>query len=403
MKLAVLSHRFPYPPDRGDCLTLLNLLRVVAPQHTVHLLSLSEREPHREGLRILEELGVEHRTVVLPRGRSMVQAGMALLTGGSMQLAYFQSPEFAAAAAELAAYGPFDCVLAHAVRVVPLAQRIPARRRVFMAFDCLSEHLRRAARHASLPTRLLLEEEARRLARVEREGAEWADEVWMISDEDARLFPTRHRSRLRVVRQGIGAAVEGADWRPDGRTLLFVGRMDVRHNVEAARRLCQRVLPLVRRSLPHVGVRLVGAAPSARVQALSRLRGVEVTGPVRDLSREYANAAALVAPITFSTGVQNKVLEAAAAGLPVVTTTSAARGVGPALAKFLDVSDSDEGLAEACVRLLRNPESARARAEDARAAVRRVFRWGNMLEALEQPHLRPLADESSAGAGLLTG
>lgn len=221
------------------------------------------------------------------------------------------------------------------------------------------------------------------MARLESEAAEWADEVWLVSEVDAAHFSTPHRHKLRVVPLGVAEADER--WAPDGRTLLFVGRMDVRHNVEAARRLCREVLPRVRRALPQARVRVVGSSPAPTVRRLARLEGVEVTGPVERLEDEYASAGALVAPITFATGVQTKILEAAAIGLPVITTPIAAEGVGAALRAHLRVAESDDDLAAAVLSVLTDPESARAMAGRARLVVRERFSLQNMLTALEQP------------------
>jgi glycosyltransferase involved in cell wall biosynthesis len=386
LKIAILTFRFPFPPNRGDRLTLLNFMKLMAPRHEVHLFALSEKPPPPEGLKLVADLGVKARVFPVPKARSLWQSALALPGKGALQLAYFRSAEMEAALREYE-NDKFDAVLLHSVRLLPEARMLRADRKIFMAIDTLSLALRRAAEWTPWPRRLLLLEEATRLAAAEREGAEWSDEVWMVSDVDAHYFPTETPEKLRVVRQGIGVEPRpGVRWTPDGRTLLFVGRMDVHHNVEAARRLCEGVFPIVRESMPEARVRLVGASPAPGVKRLAQLDGVEVTGSVEDLHEEYEHAGVLVAPLTFCTGVQNKILEAAAAGLPVVTTSKPAEGVGQDLGSKLWVAETDGSMAAAIVSILKNPDAARARAEQARKAVLENFSWSNMLEALEHPH-----------------
>jgi polysaccharide biosynthesis protein PslH len=386
VNITILSHRFAYPPDRGDRLTLYHFLRVAAPRHAVRLLSVCPEPPSEADRAAVRGLGVDARTFPLPRAAALLQTALALPGSGSLQVAYFHSAAMQRAVRALDASGPVDCVIAHAVRTVPTARLLRARRRIFMAQDCLSLAMRRSAGWARWPMSAVLREEAGRLARIETGAAEWADEVWLVSEVDARHYPTPHRHKLRVVRHGVAADADaGARWAPEGGTLLFVGRMDVRHNVEAACRLCERLLPRVRQAVPGVRARVVGSSPSPAVRRLARLPGVEVTGAVPRVQDEYLRAGVLLAPLTFATGIQNKILEAAAAGLPVVTTPLAAEGLGPDLGAQLVVAESDDELVAAAVSVLSDPDPARARAERAREVVHRVYSWNNMLQALEQP------------------
>jgi glycosyltransferase involved in cell wall biosynthesis len=246
--------------------------------------------------------------------------------------------------------------------------------------------LRRTIPHTSGPGRWALQIEAPRVERAERDATAEMDEVRVVSDPDAREFPASRAGRVRVVRQGVAAKIDPQlARRSDGRTLLFVGRLDVRHNIAAAVRLCQNLLPRVRRHFPEARVLLVGASPGRQVRALGRLPGVSVPGPVPDLQEVYAGAAALVAPLTFCTGIQNKLIEAAAAGLPVITTPEPAEALGETLARELWAAAGDEELANAILGVLSDPRAAESRAARARAAVRETFKWSNLLEALEHP------------------
>ncbi|MBI5837554.1 MAG: glycosyltransferase [Candidatus Eisenbacteria bacterium] len=390
MKIALLTFRYPHPPDRGDRITALGLLKVASPKHRFHVLAQCQHAPAPASERYMRDLGVDMRTVRLARERSTVQMVLALPGRDSFQLAYFRSRAFEAAAQDLDARGPFDCVIAHAVRMLPAARLVRARRRILLAVDCLSMAMRRMAECSRGPVRWLAAEEAKRLARAEALGAEWADEVWLISDVDAAEFPTPLRHKVRVVRQGINVGLDPRlGWQPDGRTLLFVGRLDVRHNIAAVQRLCREILPRVRREAPRARVRIVGASPAPAVKALAFIPGVEVAGRVEDLQQEYVRAAAMVVPLTFSSGMQNKILEAAAAGLPVVTTTNGAAGLGPTLGARVTVADSSDAMARAALRILAHPGEFLALAGRAKQAAWEGFRWENFLDALNRPMAVP--------------
>ena len=386
MKVAFLTFRFPHPADRGDRISSLGFLEAVSPRHEVSVLAVCDSPPPPESLAYLRGRGIDIRPILLPKYRSLAQTLFALPGRAPLQQAYFRSPDMERAARELDARGPFDCLVLHSIRPLPLYPLIRAKRRILMGVDCLTLLLRRTIPHTAPPYRWVLQAEAPRVERAERQATLDMDEVWVVSEPDATAFPAAREGRVRVVRQGVAARID-ADLarRSDGRTLLFVGRMNVGQNIAAAERLCQNLLPRVRQKFPHARVRVVGNSPVARVKALGRLEGVEVSGPIPDLQQAYATAAVLVAPLAYSTGIQNKLLEAAAAGLPVVTTPDPADALGSAVARELWTASSDEEFEQVIAGVLSDPRAAEERAARARVAVRETFKWTNLLEALEHP------------------
>jgi glycosyltransferase involved in cell wall biosynthesis len=121
--------------------------------------------------------------------------------------------------------------------------------------------------------------------------------------------------------------------RPPGarKTLLFAGSMCYAPNIDAAKRLVADILPLTR-SGPSV--RIVGHSPTKEVLALTEIGrpgSVTVTGWVEDIGAEYSQADVLVAPVELGAGMQNKVIEALASGIPVVTSPLVAAGIGQEL------------------------------------------------------------------------
>jgi polysaccharide biosynthesis protein PslH len=165
--------------------------------------------------------------------------------------------------------------------------------------------------------------------------------------------------------------------------LMFLGNLSVPHNVDAAVYAAREVLPRVRAVRPDATLWLVGAAPRPEVQALAEAPGVTVTGALPDLAPVLAAAHVMVAPLRFSSGIQNKVLEAMAAGLPVVTTSGVAGGV-PGSEGLLRAADDADGLSREVLALLADPAAAAAQAERARAHARAHFSWDALARELER-------------------
>jgi sugar transferase (PEP-CTERM/EpsH1 system associated) len=166
--------------------------------------------------------------------------------------------------------------------------------------------------------------------------------------------------------------------------IVFTGVMDYLPNADACVHFAREVLPRVRERFPSARFSIVGAHPAPRVRRLARLRAVEVTGFVPDTRDWLARASVAVAPLRIARGIQNKVLEALAMGLPVVGTTAATQGIeGTPLVHYL-VADDAEAEAEAVIGLLADPAAARALGLRGRRLVEERYDWERTLEPLDR-------------------
>ena len=134
---------------------------------------------------------------------------------------------------------------------------------------------------------------------------------------------------------------------------------------------------------------IVGADPSPEMRALGELPGVTVTGSVPDVRPYIRGSALMVAPLAIARGTQNKILEAMAMGVPVVTSRVAAGGVDAEAETHLLVADSAAEIAQAILRIVENP------AERERLAARRARAHAQpprlaALDAAAGRHHRPL-------------
>jgi glycosyltransferase involved in cell wall biosynthesis len=190
-------------------------------------------------------------------------------------------------------------------------------------------------------------------------------------------------SRVSAVANGVDAASFQPPGPPgDAPAIVFTGVFDYGPNETAALWLMSDVWPRVVAARPDARLALVGASPSRAVRRkATSSAAVTVTGAVPDVRPYLWTAAVAVAPIFMSHGVQNKVLEAVAAGLPVVTTTPVLEGLPSEAIPACSVADTGEVFAREILRLLHlAPEQRRALA--ARADLRAVD-WDTTLSGLQ--------------------
>jgi glycosyltransferase involved in cell wall biosynthesis len=166
--------------------------------------------------------------------------------------------------------------------------------------------------------------------------------------------------------------------------LIFVGHFGDFHNIDAAVYLVREILPLVQREIPDCTVQLVGASPAATVRQLAEENeAVSVTGFVPDLNAYLNEAAVFVAPLRFAAGVQNKALEAMAAGTPVVTSSLVNKGLSATEERDLLLADTPADFARQIIRLLRAPALQEKLSRAGRAFVCRQYNWEYVLARMQ--------------------
>src|SRR5262249_42846067 len=153
----------------------------------------------------------------------------------------------------------------------------------------------------------------------------------------------------------------------DRDTISFVGRMDYYPNEQCMLDFCRNVFPLLRQRRPNLRLSIVGADPVPSVRKLASLPGVTVTGSVPGVRPYVRRSAVMVAPLNIARGTQNKILEAMAMGVPVVTSPAAAGGVDAVRHEHLLVAGDHAEQYAALVRILDDSRERRRLALAGRA------------------------------------
>ncbi|HEY6358251.1 MAG TPA: glycosyltransferase, partial [Vicinamibacterales bacterium] len=166
-------------------------------------------------------------------------------------------------------------------------------------------------------------------------------------------------------------------------SIVFCGLMNYPPNVDGAIWLAREVWPIVRRARPDARLEIVGSNPTRAVRALADpAAGIVVTGAVPDVRPYLWGAAAAVAPLRTARGVQNKVLEAVAAGLPVVVTQAVSVGLPAEVNNLCRRVDEVHDWARALASLLDLPPSSRRAL--APPGIIDALSWSERLSSLER-------------------
>jgi len=230
------------------------------------------------------------------------------------------------------------------------------------------------------------EAEADAFARLARETLPRFDLAFAASAAEVRSLSACTRG-IALVPNVVPAGISQRRRARGGRkTVLFVGTMGYAPNDDAARWMATRIWPRVREAF-KTPLRLViaGSCPSMRVVQLGRRADVEVTGAVPDIATAYRQADIAVVPIRGGGGTRIKLLEAAAWGVPIVSTAVGAAGTTFRHRRDLLIADNAKQFARSCIALLRKPAYARELAARARRLVATEYdadRWSRRVATM---------------------
>lgn len=377
MRILWIIPTFQHPSVRGSA-RHYHLLRELSARHEVTLATLLRVPVSEEAI---EEVRALTRELVLfeaPLDDNRLRQYLGLRRGTARLRRFVRDVD----------PRDYDVVLFHGK---PLFSAVEGLEGVPLAIDfCDATSARLRARLATVGgvERLLVGFRWLRMRGVERRVLRKTPHVAFISarDRDAVLGQD---DASPVIPNGVDLRYWARTAPPADRPcLVFTGVMDYPPNDDAARLLVEEIVPLVRQRVPGLEVLIVGRNPSAALrERADGVPGVEVTGFVDDLRPYLERAAIFAAPLRVASGMQNKVLEALALEVPVVTTPAVAaglRGADGREAPLVVPADTAEGFADAIVTLLAEPAEQLRLAAAGRRFVEEQFDWVRAAELLEQ-------------------
>lgn len=387
MKILYVCHRFPFPPKRGGKIRPFNMIRHLARTHEVTVASLARSEAEaKEG----EGIAPYCTRYFMEQVSSPVQvlrmvARLPTLRPSSM--GFFYSPELRSRIERLLREERFDLIFVHCSSVAQYVAHVRDVPKVLDFGDMDSQKWLEYARYKPFPLSMGYRIEGVKMEREERQLARMFD-----------MCTATTRAEWQTL-EGLGTGV-ATDWFPNGvdseyfapaasdeqydpDTICFVGRMDYYPNQECMFDFCANTLPALREQRPSIKLVIVGADPSPKVRQLGELPSVKVTGSVPDVRPYVRRSAVMIAPLNIARGTQNKILEAMAMGVPVVTSATAAGGVDAVAGEHFLVGSTPAEYTQAILSLLNDPRLRSQFAQAARTRMLTHHAWPRSMQRLD--------------------
>jgi glycosyltransferase involved in cell wall biosynthesis len=361
-------------------MTVERMIRFLAARGVeVDLACFAENEGEDRALR--GELGPVCRriaTVRLPRWRAYASTALSLPTRDPMQVAYYRSAEMAELVRERVAKERYDLVYVHLIRMAEYARRLKVPKVIGLQISQALNLSRMVDNVGDPARRFFYSVETRKVRPYEADVCRDFDRVFLVGqrdiDEIAKTAPVPH-ALVQPHGQDVPAAARLAAARREPGAIVMSGVMATYTNVDAASWFARDVFPLVEREVPEASFWIVGRHPQREVLALARPPQVVVTGEVPDVSDWLLRAEVGVAPLRIGAGMQNKLVQAMAAGLPVVSTPVANEGIQATPDEHLLLREEPRAFADAVVALLRDRSAREKLGAAARRFVEQQWTW----------------------------
>ena len=293
------------------------------------------------------------------------------------------------------AEGHFDLVQMEGIHLsgyLPVIARAQSRPRLICDWHNIESELleRYVANHShSLLKRWYGARTAHLTRAREHRLLEECDGHLVCSERERQALLTRvPGARIRVTANGVDVEAQAAGQlersRVPRKDVVFVGSMDYHANIDAALYFAREIWPGIYQSRPDLRFVIVGSRPVEEVTALGRLEGITVTGTVDSVAPYYQNALVSVVPLRVGSGTRLKVLEAMAAGVPVISTPLGAEGLNVIDGQHLLLAEGPAAFAAAVRKLAEDEDEWRRLASAGQEAVRTRYDWSAIGSSLFQ-------------------
>jgi sugar transferase (PEP-CTERM/EpsH1 system associated) len=395
MRILFLTHRIPYPPNKGDKIRSYNTLQYLAKHHEVYLGSLIDEQSDLQYVAQLESQVKEFVFDTIQPQIKKICCLRSFLKTESISVCYFYSSRLQKKIDALFERIDFDVLFCFSspmaeyyFRSTHKNRRVKPLIRIMDLIDVDSYKWTQYAEQSSGLKRLIYCHEARYLSQYEHRIAETFDHLLVVSEQEKNIFLRGlAATNLSVVTNGVDLDFFNPHHpqrqQTQKPTLVFTGVMDYWPNIEGVQWFVERIFPRIRAAVPATALYIVGSRPTTEIKRLEHIEGIVVTGFVEDVRDYLAAADVCVVPLRIARGIQNKILEAMAMGKPVVTTSQAFEGINAVSGEEIISADDEEMFAAAVIDLLQDRQKAEIMGAKARQCMETHYSWDRNLSVLD--------------------
>lgn len=381
MNILMLTARLPYPANNGAKIRAFQIIKSLAQNHHVTLISYYGSENETRYFDEFDNIGVNLVPIHNPTIDSKVglrELLTSMTTGLPLTVGKYNDPRMAAAIADnIAGKDVIHCEHMHVAHYAFPYTNIT---RVVDEHNVESQIAQRLVQHESNPLKkLVLSLNHYAMRRHESRICRTFDMALSVSPQDKELLETGFGAKcVRLIENGVDTGFfhpNASVSKHKSRKLVFVGAMDWLPNSDGIINFVETTLPLIKERYPDIRLDIVGKDPPESVRRLEKVAGIRVTGTVADV-RPYAwDSDVFIVPLRFGGGSRLKILEGFSMGIPVVSTTVGCEGIGCKHGREILIADTPDDFADSIVKLFASNSACDQLTGNAQYLVKEFYDW----------------------------
>ncbi|MFI5203780.1 MAG: glycosyltransferase [Flavobacteriales bacterium] len=387
MKIVVVVSRIPYPLEKGDKLRAYYQIKQLAANHQVFLFCLTDAGINTDAINHLRAFCSEVHVYKLRKWKIIIRLLVGLFNQLPFQVNYFFDRVISKKIRrKISGISP-DRVYCQLIRMSEYVKDLHGIDKTIDYMDAFSKGMERRIENASFFMKPFVRAEYKRLLVYENRMFDYFEKKVIISKQDRDLIPHKDKHLITVIPNGVDTEY----FQPHQTSkpqfdLLFHGNLSYAPNIECVQYIVEEIIPALEENGKNYSVLISGAAPSSKVRRLCQNhKQITLAGYVDDVRTSYSNARVLVAPFTSGTGLQNKLLEGMAMGIPCVTSAlcfNALENAGKN--EHLLVGASTHEYARLIIQLMEDNNLHTSLSQNGRNYVKHHYTWLKANERLEE-------------------
>ena len=376
-KIVVVLSRVPYPLEKGDKLRAYYQIKELSKTYSVSLCCLTEEKISKPAKKELEKITDEFHVFKLKKWLIYWNVFKTTFSQKPFQVGYFFQHKIKKEITNCIRSFEPDFIYCQLIRAAEYVKDIYDFPKTIDYMDAFSKGMLRRADISKGLKRYLLKLEGERLKRYENRIFDYFDNHIIISEQDKKYITHSKNDTIQVVENGIDDSFFNyTSLSPKTYDLVFVGNLSYAPNVECCHYIIDYIFPELIKRLPSAKILLAGVTPHASI--VSKVEGIEnitVSGWLRDIREGYVSGKLFVAPLFIGTGLQNKLLEAMALGVPCITTSLANNALKAKPDEAILIANSTFEFVDSIMNLLENESKYNDLSTAASQFVKHQFNW----------------------------
>lgn len=383
MKIVIVAPRFPYPLEKGDKLRLFHQIKYLSKKNDIYLISLSNQQITYADHKPIEVFCKEIKLLQLKGNVKIKNLTISLLTQRPLQVAYYyQSWIKKEIDLFIEKINP-DVVYFQLFRTAMYAEGIK-QAKVLDIMDSFRLVAERNAQQSQFIYKFIYHREASLIKKFQNKWIPKFDKTIIISETDRNdIFKDVTLEPSEVIRNGIDTARFHSKNITKKYEISFIGNLGYQPNKQAIQYILRQLFPKLQSLLPDITLLIAGARTSEQLQS-KNIKGIHFAGFMDDIQNAYDASRIFIAPLFSGAGLQNKILEAMAMGVPCVTTSMVNNSIRAIPDQQILIADNVEEFTQQIISLLQNESLYRQIKEEALRFVTTTFSWPEEVKKLEE-------------------